>query len=270
VRGLSKTVTLRQRPKGRPRTWRERLRRACPLCWKRVQRLLLDDVSFSLQAGEVFALLGGNGSGKSTLLRILATLITPDSGEAVICGRHLIQEAHDVRKIVRRVGVRPGLIPGLSVEQNLLLAAMMYDVPTAPAVERAIADLQTLGLSEDCIEQPAKELSCGQQEMVAICREVSLRPPRVLLLDEPTGHLDREARRTLAAWLRRLCQDTGMTVILVTHSIRFVASLADRVGVLRDGRLIACGTVAELSKRHGDGAFEPAYERLTRRALAVS
>jgi ABC-2 type transport system ATP-binding protein len=207
-------------------------------------RVAVDDISFDLARGEVFALLGPNGAGKTTTLRMLAGLIAPTSGEVRIDGEPLDESS--ASRLRGRIGVlteSPGLWDRLRVRQNLLVYARLYGLA---APERAVdAALDLFGLA-DRAGEPAAQLSKGLRQRVALARAL-VHDPAIVLLDEPTAGLDPASARDLRATILRL-RDEGRAVLLSTHNLDEVERVADRVAVVR-GRLVALDTPQALRAR---------------------
>lgn len=199
----------------------------------------LEDVSFSLEAGKLLAVLGPSGSGKTTLLSIIGGLLSPTSGEITLDGRaihlHSAREAASFRR--QRVGIvfqDYHLIPYLSARENLLLVPRLKGRATKEDKARADALLQEFGLAERARHKPA-ELSGGERQRVAIARAF-MNEPQVMLVDEPTSHLDTERGRQVLDLLRSHIHGRAMTCVMVTHDPRMTES-ADQTLRLLDGRV---------------------------------
>jgi ABC-2 type transport system ATP-binding protein len=207
-------------------------------------RLAVDDVSFEVAAGEIFALLGPNGAGKTTTLRMLAGLIEPTSGTVWIAGE--MRTRRSASRLRSRVGFlteAPGLWDRLPVRQNLHVYARLHGLPHP---ERAVdAALATFDLAARAAE-PAAQLSKGLKQRVALARTLLHEPP-VVLLDEPTSGLDPEAARDVRELVLRL-RDQGRAILVSTHNLDEVERIANRVAVLR-GHLVASDTPQALRAR---------------------
>jgi ABC-2 type transport system ATP-binding protein len=207
-------------------------------------RVAVQDVSFELAPGEIFALLGPNGAGKTTTLRMLAGLIEPTSGRVELHGEAMTRR--NASRLRGRIGFlteAPGLWDRLTVRQNLLTYARLHGLPSpAPAVDTALDlfDIRNRG------DDPAAQLSKGLKQRVALARTL-LHRPEVVLLDEPTSGLDPESARDVRELVRRL-RDERHAVLLSTHNLDEVERVANRVAVLRT-RLIAVDTPAALRTR---------------------
>jgi ABC-2 type transport system ATP-binding protein len=207
-------------------------------------RLAVDDVSFTLEAGEIFALLGPNGAGKTTTLRILAGLIAPSAGSVEIDGQPLgPQSAPQLRARIGFLTEAPGLWDRLTVRQNLLVYARIYGLPSPrKAVDEALERFEIRDRGND----RAAQLSKGLKQRVALARSL-LHDPRIAMLDEPTSGLDPASAREVRDLVLSL-RAQGRTILLCTHNLDEVDRVADRVAVL-SRRLIAMGTPASLRNK---------------------
>jgi ABC-2 type transport system ATP-binding protein len=208
------------------------------------RRVAVDDVSFEVAPGEIFALLGPNGAGKTTTLRMLAGLIEPSSGSVHVAGELLSRRT--AARLRGRIGFlteTPGLWERLTVRQNLLVYAQLHDIPGPDAAVDAA--LEAFGV-RDRAEEPAAQLSKGLKQRVALARTL-LHHPDIVLLDEPTGGLDPESARDVRQLVLRL-QTERRAVLLSTHNLDEVERIATRIGVMR-GRLVAVDTPAALRAR---------------------
>jgi ABC-2 type transport system ATP-binding protein len=208
------------------------------------ERLAVDDVSFELSPGEVFALLGPNGAGKTTTLRMIAGLIAPTSGAVYVAGEALTpRTAAALRGRVGFLTEAPGLWERLTVRRNLSTYARLQGLPSpAAAVERM---LDTFGI-RDRAEEPAAHLSKGLKQRVALARTL-LHDPPIVLLDEPTAGLDPQSARDVRELIVRF-RGERRAVILSTHNLDEVDRVADRVAVLRT-QLVALDTPNALRAR---------------------
>ncbi|MCQ8830046.1 ABC transporter ATP-binding protein [Streptomyces malaysiensis] len=208
--------------------------------------IALDGLDLAVRPGELLALLGPSGCGKTTALRLLAGFEHPDAGEVLVDGQDVTGvPAH--RRDAGMVFQSYSLFPHLSAVDNVAFGLRMRKVRTAERRARAAVLLELVGLG-DKGERFPHQLSGGQQQRVALARALALRP-RVLLLDEPLSALDAKVRLTLREEIRRLQRELGITTLFVTHDQEEALSMADRVAVMRAGRLEQCAPPSELYGR---------------------
>ena len=206
-------------------------------------KLLLNDISFRVGAGETVCLLGASGSGKSTLLRIIAGLEQPDSGSVVFDGQSLASvPAH--RRDIGLVFQDYALFPHLSVRNNVAFGLKMRRLPQNEAMERVAKSLELVNLS-GFEERAVTDLSGGEQQRVALARALAIRP-RLLMFDEPLGALDRTLREDLLGELRAILHRTNIPAIYVTHDQEEAFALADRLLILHNGEIVRAGTPADV------------------------
>ncbi len=231
---------------------------------RRAQRAApaVDDVSLTVRRGEIYGLLGANGSGKSTLIRVFSTLLEADAGEVRVFGHDVRREELAVKRLINRVSVEASFFKKLSAMENLVYAGRLYGVAAGDSRPRARVILARLGIADDRLEEPLERLSRGMQQKVAIARAF-LTAPMLLLLDEPTTGLDIRSKREVQTFIRDLRDEHDATILLTTHDLDEAHRLSDRLGVLHAGRLVAEGTVAELSARFGGASLEDVFMALT-------
>ena len=229
-------------------------------------RVALEGVSFTIARGETVAILGQNGSGKSTLVRLLSTLLLPDGGSAEILGYDVVSDARAVRRLVNRVSVEASFFKKLSAMENLIYAGRLYGVGPAQVRERARTILRRLGIEQGRLSEPLEKLSRGMQQKVAIARAF-LATPMLLLLDEPTTGLDIRSKREVQTFVRDLRDEHDATILLTTHDLDEAARLADRIGIIHGGKLVAEGSVDELTARVGGRDLEEVFMSLTGQRL---
>jgi ABC-2 type transport system ATP-binding protein len=204
----------------------------------------VDHVSFTVQEGEIFGVLGPNGGGKSTLIRLISTLLIPDGGVVTVFGYDVVRQPMQVQRLINRVSVEASFFKKLSPMENLMYGARLYGLPAAETRQRIVEILTRLGLEKRAIYQPMEEMSRGMQQKVAIARALLSRP-RLLLLDEPTTGLDPRSKREVQAVVQEL-RAGGTTILLTTHDMDEADSLCDRIAIMDKGRVVALGTPAEL------------------------
>jgi sulfate/thiosulfate transport system ATP-binding protein len=199
----------------------------------------LDNVDFEVPAGSLTALLGPSGSGKSTLLRAIAGLDQPDSGTITINGRD-VTRVPPQRRDIGFVFQHYAAFKHMTVRDNIAFGLKIRRRPKAEIVEKVDNLLKIVGLSGFQGRYP-NQLSGGQRQRMALARALAV-DPQVLLLDEPFGALDAKVREDLRAWLRRLHDEVHVTTVLVTHDQAEALDVADRIAVLRDGRIEQVGS----------------------------
>jgi len=211
-------------------------------------RTALSNVSFEVRKGEIFGLLGPNGGGKSTLFRILATMMVPTSGRALIAGHDVVRDPAAVRRQVGVVFQTQSLDKALTVEENLRAQGHLHGLRGVLLADRMARAMERLGLADrrrDLVET----LSGGLRRRVEIAKAL-LHEPQVLLMDEASTGLDPAARRDLSRHIESLRSGDGVTVLLTTHILE-EAGRCDRLVLLHQGNMVAEGTPAELRARIG-------------------
>ncbi|WP_167153932.1 ABC transporter ATP-binding protein [Streptomyces sp. MBT27] len=206
----------------------------------------LDGLDLDVAPGELLALLGPSGCGKTTALRVLAGFERPDAGEVLLDGEDIVPVPAN-RRDTGMVFQSYSLFPHLSAADNVAFGMRMRKVPAAQRRSRAAELLELVGLPEHGGRFP-HQLSGGQQQRVALARALALQP-RLLLLDEPLSALDAKVRVQLREEIRRLQLELGITTVFVTHDQEEALSMADKVAVMRGGRLEQCAAPAELYDR---------------------
>lgn len=207
----------------------------------------VDDVSFSVLDGQLFAFLGANGAGKSTTIGCLTTLLRADAGSMRVAGHDVRTQAEAVRAAIGVVFQRSLLDDGLTVRENLRLRATLSRVPRGRFASR-LAELSALIELDEVLDRPYGRLSGGQRRRADIARAL-LHEPATLFLDEPTAGLDPASRVAVWSAIARLRRDHGLTVFLTTHYMEETEE-ADQVCIIDAGRLVASGTPTQLRARY--------------------
>jgi ABC-2 type transport system ATP-binding protein len=202
-------------------------------------------VSLAVAEGEIFGFLGPNGAGKTTTLRMLATLITPDGGQATIAGTDLLADPAEVRRRVGYVAQGGATWDEVTAREELALQARMHGLSKADARRRAAAALEAFELT-DYADRRCKTYSGGQRRRVDIALGV-VHGPKVLFLDEPTAGLDPQSRAHMWDEVRRLRKE-GMTVFITTHYLEEADALCDRIAIIDHGEIVAEGTPDDLKR----------------------
>ena len=233
---------------------------------KRERLVALHDVSFTIARGECVAVLGQNGSGKSTLVRVLSTLLLHDGGSARVFGHDVVREADAVRRLVNRVSVEASFFKRMSASENLSYAARFYGLAPSQTRRQIPEILDAVGFPIARANAPMEDLSRGMQQKVALARAL-LTSPTLLLLDEPTTGLDPRSKREVQAFIRSVRATHDTTTLLCTHDMAEAEALADRVGILDRGRLLALDTAEALRRRYDAPTLEDAFLVATGRAF---
>jgi len=226
----------------------------------------LDHVSLTIARGECVAVLGQNGSGKSTLVRVLATLLLHEGGEARVFGHDVAREERAVRRLVNRVSVEASFFKRMSAGENLAYSARFYGLTPTHTRRRVPEILAAVGFPNDRAKQPMEALSRGMQQKVALARAL-LTAPTLLLLDEPTTGLDPRSKLEVQQFIRQMRATHDTTTLLCTHDMPEAEALADRVGILDRGRLLALEPPRQLKRRYQARTLEDAFLAATGRAL---
>src|SRR5258708_318493 len=217
-----------------------------------IGRPAIDGVSFAVPAGEIVVLLGPSGCGKTTTLRCVAGLEHPTSGEISIAGRVVSAPARGIlvpprSRDLGMVFQSYAVWPHMTVRQNVVYPLKHRKITRAEARRKVDEVLELVGLSEYA-DRPVVALSGGQMQRVALARSIVYRP-QLLLLDEPLSNLDAKLRLRLRDDLRIILKQTGMTALYVTHDQAEAVVLGDRIGVMRDGKLLQMGTPDQIYNR---------------------
>lgn len=211
---------------------------------------VVNNLSLTIEPGEVFGLLGPNGAGKSTTIRMLTTLTHATEGCIVVAGYDISRQPLDVRRQIGVVLQQTSVDGDMTVWENMEFHGRMHHIPN-PRRQRQIEQWLAYVELADRRDDKVKTLSGGMKRRLQIARAL-LHNPRILFLDEPTVGLDPQTRRRLWEIIQGLSQQ-GMTLLLTTHYMEEVEYLCDRIGILDQGQLIEVGTLAELRRKHGEG-----------------
>jgi ABC-2 type transport system ATP-binding protein len=212
------------------------------------------DVSMRLDRGDIHGVLGANGSGKSTLIRLIAGLLTLDSGRVEVFGHDIERDELQVKRLINRVSVDAAFFKKLSPMENLTFAARVYGLEIKAAKQRVYAILERLHVGSDRVDRPIEQMSRGMQQKVAVARAL-LTSPMLLLLDEPTTGLDPRSKLDVQEFIEELRATHDTTIVLTTHDLDEAERLCDDITIIDDGRVVAedtpTGLVASASARLG-------------------
>jgi ABC-2 type transport system ATP-binding protein len=221
----------------------------------------VNNISFEVPKGEIFAFLGPNGAGKTTTIKMLTTLLPPTSGSLELNGLDPARQQNQVRQQFGIVFQDPSLDQDLTAAENLELHGVLYHVPKKVRRERSEMLLKLFELW-DRRDTLVKQFSGGMKRRLEIARGF-LHTPRILFLDEPTLGLDPQSRNQLWTHVKRLNETEQVTVFLTTHYMEEADRVAHRIAVIDHGRIVAMGTSQELKERTGKESLEEAFLALT-------
>lgn len=207
----------------------------------------VDDISFTVKRGELFGFLGVNGAGKSTTINMLCTLFSPDGGKATICGYELGKDNNDIRSKLGVVFQHNTLDSRLTVKQNLLCRAYLYEKDKNIVKKNLDMVCDTLDIGP-LLNRQFRHLSGGQKRRCEIARAI-MNQPAILFLDEPTNGLDPQTRRMVWKSVDRLRKEHNMTIFLTTHYME-EAARAQNIAVIDSGKIVAMGTPSELKETY--------------------
>ena len=222
--------------------------------------LAVDRLSLCIEEGELFSLLGVNGAGKTTTIKMLSCLSAPTEGDAMLLGKSILKESTDVKALIAVSPQETAVAAGLSVRENLELICGIYSF-SREKTERKIAELSSMLSLESVLQKRAGKLSGGYARRLSIAMAL-ISEPKILFLDEPTLGLDVLARSELWDVIRSL--KGRVTIILTTHYMEEAEALSDRIGVMRDGRLLACDTPEGIKEQTGENSIEKAFIRIVK------
>ncbi len=221
----------------------------------------VDDISFDVKAGEIFAFLGPNGAGKSTTISMLTTMLRPTSGQLTLNGHDVTREQDAARKSFGIVFQDPALEEELTAYENMVIHAVLYGIPKSDEAKRIEELLRLVDLWERK-DSYVKTYSGGMRRRLEIARGL-LHHPKILFLDEPTLGLDTQTRNLLWDYVEKLSRHEGMTIFFTTHYLDEAEAVADRIAIIDHGKIVATGTTQQLAKQTGTKTLEDAYLSLT-------
>jgi sodium transport system ATP-binding protein len=215
----------------------------------------VDGVSFRCEPGRVYGLLGANGAGKTTTLRVLATILEPSNGTALVAGYDIRRDPQKVRASVGFLSTATALYGRLTAREMLEYFGRLYGMDGEPLRRRIEAIFQRLKI--DYPDRRCDALSTGMKQKVSIARTMVHDPP-VMIFDEPTVGLDVMSARSIVAFIRE-CREQGKTVLFSTHVMSEAEKLCDTIGIIHNGRLLAEGSIAELRERYRQQDLEEIF-----------
>jgi ABC-2 type transport system ATP-binding protein len=225
----------------------------------------VDDISFEVNAGEIFAFLGPNGAGKSTTISMLTTMLRPTSGTLLLNHHDVTKEQDKARKSFGIVFQDPALEEELTAYENMKVHAVLYGIPRGEQ-EGRIEELLRLVDLWDRKDSLVRTYSGGMRRRLEIARGL-MHHPKILFLDEPTLGLDTQTRNLLWDYVKKLSESEGMTIFFTTHYLDEAEAVAGRIAIIDHGKIIATGTSKQLAKQTKTKSLEEAYLELTGRTV---
>ena len=222
--------------------------------------IAVDNLSLSIEEGELFSLLGVNGAGKTTTIKMLSCLTAPTSGDALLLGKSICRDTNEVKSLIAVSPQETAVAPGLSVRENLELMCGVYGFKKDNR-EKKIEELTALLNLESVLNRKAGKLSGGWQRRLSIAMAL-ISEPKILFLDEPTLGLDVIARSDLWDLIRAL--KGRVTIVLTTHYMEEAEALSDRIAIMKDGKLLISDTAEQIKKLTDTDNFEQAFIRIVK------
>lgn len=226
---------------------------------KRGEIRAVENVSFSCRPGQIYGLLGANGAGKTTTLRMLATILEPSDGTAVVCGHDVVEAPEKVRASVGFLSTATALYPRLSSQELVEYFGRLNGLDEATLKKRVDDIFLRLDMN-GFRDRRCDKLSTGMKQKTSIARTLVHDPP-VMIFDEPTLGLDVMTARTITAFIRE-CRNNGKTVIFSTHVMSEVEKLCDIIGIIQSGKLLAEGTIAQLREKYSEHDLEEIFVKV--------
>jgi len=225
----------------------------------------VDDVSFDVERGDIFAFLGPNGAGKTTTIKMLTTLLTPTKGEILLDGHNPMKEQSEARRTFGIVFQDPSLDDELTAYENMQFHAVLYKVPRSVRKIRIEEMLDFVGLLDRKNDQ-VKRFSGGMKRRLEIARGL-LHVPKILFLDEPTLGLDPQTRNHIWEHIKDLNRDEQITVFFTTHIMEEAERMSTKTAIIDRGKIVAQGSSAELKQQTKTGSLEEAFLAFTGKTI---
>jgi sodium transport system ATP-binding protein len=226
---------------------------------KRGQIHAVDNVTFTCKPGQIYCLLGANGAGKTTTLRMLATILEPTDGTAIVCGHDVIEQPEKVRANVGFLSTATALYPRLTAQEMVEYFGRLNGI-NEDMLKKRVDELFARLDMDSFRDRRCDKLSTGMKQKTSIARTL-IHDPQVMIFDEPTVGLDIMTSRTIIDFIRQ-CRHRGKTVIFSTHIMSEVEKLCDVIGIIQSGKLLAEGSLPELRDRYHDHDLEEIFVRI--------
>ncbi len=226
---------------------------------KRGEIRAVDDITFRCQPGQIYGLLGANGAGKTTTLRMLATILEPTDGTALVAGYDIVEQPEKVRAHVGFLSTATALYPRLTAREMVQYFGRLNGMEDSLLKKRVDAIFDRLDMN-GFRDRRCDKLSTGMKQKTSIARTLVHDPP-VMIFDEPTLGLDIMTARTITAFIRE-CRDLGKTVIFSTHIMSEVEKLCDVIGIIQSGKLLAEGSLGQLRDKYQEQDLEEIFVKV--------
>ena len=226
---------------------------------KRGEIRAVDNVSFVCKPRQIYGLLGANGAGKTTTLRMLATILEPTDGTAVVCGHDVVDDPQKVRANVGFLSAATALYPRLTAQEMVEYFGRLNGLDDSTLKKRVDDIFNRLDMNS-FRDRRCDKLSTGMKQKTSIARTL-IHDPQVMIFDEPTIGLDIMTARTIIGFIRE-CRERGKTVIFSTHVMSEVEKLCDTIGIIQSGKLLAEGSLEELRARHNEADLEEIFVKI--------
>ena len=226
---------------------------------KRGEIRAVDNVSFVCKPGQIYGLLGANGASKTTTLRMLATILEPTDGTAVVCGHDVVDDPQKVRTNVGFLSAATALYPRLTAQEMVEYFGRLNGLDDSSLKKRVDDIFRRLDM-DSFRDRRCDKLSTGMKQKTSIARTL-IHDPQVMIFDEPTIGLDIMTARTIIGFIRE-CRERGKTVIFSTHVMSEVEKLCDTIGIIQSGKLLAEGSLEELRARHNEADLEEIFVKI--------
>ena len=229
----------------------------------------LEDVSLTINEGEVVGLLGPNGSGKSTLVRVFSTLVEPDQGTVSIFGVDALKHPRPAQRMMNRVSVEASFFKKLSAFENLLYGSKFYGVTQSEAKPKINAIMERTGFDTKRAGEPMEHLSRGMQQKIALARAL-LTSPMLMLLDEPTTGLDPRSKKDVQDLINDIRSEHNASILICTHDMDEAEAICDRIGIIVNGKIVAIDEPTRLKERYRSNGVLPSLEEVFMAATGKS
>jgi sodium transport system ATP-binding protein len=226
---------------------------------KRGEIRAVDKVSFVCKPGQIYGLLGANGAGKTTTLRMLATILEPTDGTAVVCGHDVVDDPQKVRANVGFLSAATALYPRLTAQEMVEYFGRLNGLDDSTLKKRVDDIFNRLDMNS-FRDRRCDKLSTGMKQKTSIARTL-IHDPQVMIFDEPTIGLDIMTARTIIGFIRE-CRERSKTVIFSTHVMSEVEKLCDTIGIIQSGKLLAEGSLEELRERYNEADLEEIFVKI--------